>query len=40
MLHAKMLERIERNLELDYEELSKMDSQYKREFINVVIRPA
>lgn len=40
MLHAKMLERIERNLELDYEELSKMDTQYKREFISVVIRPS
>jgi len=35
-----MLKRIERNLEVDYEELSKMDSQYKREFINVVIRPS
>ena len=35
-----MLKKIEENLKLDYEELSKMDSQYKREFINVVIRPS
>ena len=39
-IHTKMLERIERDLEVDYEELSKMDSYHKREFINVVIRPA